>query len=680
MSIDWSIQGGILTIVIDNSPVNAISQIERQGLIDAMIAATDASVQAVILTGAANRFVAGADISEFGKEALPPHLPSVVEAIEQCRKPVIAVIAGLALGGGLELALACHYRVASSQAKLGLPEVTLGIIPGAGGTQRLPRLVGPIIAAEMISNGKVVSAATARDQGLVDIVANEDDLMTVATGLALSLLGGFPEDRRLSARVIAPDPQILAELDRLSLVTAKRARGANAPMAAIELVRASMELPYAAGMEKERETFLSLRSSQQARALRHIFFAEKAAAKPKDALAVPRSVQRVGIIGAGTMGSGIAMTFADTGIPVTIIETTKAALGAGLERVATGYQNLANRNKITSDEAQKRSELVVGSTDYGALAKCDLIIEAAFEAIDVKRTIFRELDRVAKPGAVLATNTSYLDLNEIAAVTDRPQDVVGMHYFSPAHVMKLLEIVRGERTSPDVIATALGIARRTAKVAVVANVCNGFIGNRMFRAYNREAGLLLLEGAGPQSIDDALTKFGMAMGPFAVADLSGIDIGYKARQAMAPGSYEPLATIIHDSLVEEGYLGRKADAGFYAYDAQGKAVGLNPAVDRLVSLAQQQTSIDPRQISDDEIVERCLYALINEGGYILDENIAERASDIDVVYVNGYGFPRHLGGPMFFAQQQGLEIVKSSVLKLQSGRFGKWWEPSPFLG
>ena len=681
MSVEKTLCDGILHVTILNPPVNALSREERAGILEAMAATEAPGVQAVIIQGANDTFIAGADIREFGKEPEPPHLPEVIDAIERCSRPVIAAIGGQALGGGLEIALGCHYRIAAPGARLGLPEVTLGIVPGAGGTQRLPRLIDPIAAAAMVSSGKPVTAAKALASGLVDRIAQEGDLIAEAVQFAREVAQADLAPRRLSGRNIA-DPAAHAEaFERLAASTRRQARGAQAPIAALELVKLAVTMPFTEGTARERETFLRLRAGNEAKALRHIFFAERAAAKPPADIgeASARAVSRIGVIGAGTMGTGIAMSFADGGFPVTIVETTTEALAKGMERISQGYQSSIEKGRISQSVAAERIALVHGTTDYDDLSECDLIVEAAFEAMDVKRDIFHRLDAVARQGAILATNTSYLDLDEIAAFTSRPSDVVGMHYFSPANVMRLLEIVRGRETAPDVIVTALRVAKRTGKVPVVAGVCNGFIGNRMLKAYVRETGLLLLEGATPEQVDTALTRFGMAMGPFAVADLSGIDIGYKARKAMAPGSYEPMGTIVYDRLAEAGHLGRKTGNGFYRYE-DGKAAGINPEVPSIIAAARREAGIAQREIDDAEIIDRCMFALANEGGFILEEGIAAASGDIDVVYVNGYGFPRHRGGPMFHAEQYGLEAVRDRIAQFAAGPFGKWWRLSPFIG
>jgi 3-hydroxyacyl-CoA dehydrogenase len=671
MPIHQEIVGRILLLRVDNPPVNALSMVERRGLIDGIVRGGDDDIDAVVIIGAGASFIAGADIREFGQAPEPPHLPEVVEAIEASTKPVIAAIAGQALGGGLEVALACHYRLASADARLGLPETTLGLIPGAGGTQRLPRLVDPLVAADMVATGKPRNATGALQIGLIDWIA-EKPLEIEAVERARDIAEKPLDGRRLSERNVATSTGTIEALARLKADTVRKSRGALAPGIAIDLIRSALQNPYDAGVAEERAHFLELRSSPQAAALRHIFFAEREAAKGQGGTA--RSVARVGVIGAGTMGAGIAMSVADAGFPVTLIEQNEAALAAGLDRIARAYGDGVAGKRLTSEVAAERRANITGATDYEALAQADLIIEAAFETMEVKDAIFRRLDAVARPEAILATNTSYLDVDAIAAVTSRPGQVVGLHYFSPANVMKLLEIVRGRKTDAAVLATALAFARRTGKIPVVAGVCHGFIGNRMLRAYNREAGLLLLEGASPSRIDKALTDFGMAMGPFAVADLSGIDIGHKGRLAMEPGSYEPAAFRVHDTLVSRGFLGRKTGAGFYRY-SDGKVEGDNPEVADIVAASRENFSVEARNIDTDEIVERCIFAAAAEGLQIVREGIAGRPGDVDVVFVNGYGFPRHRGGPIFYLNQAG-DAGIAALRGYAQGPFGRWW-PAP---
>jgi len=674
MPVHQDIIGRILVLRVDNPPVNALSKIERRGLIDGIVRGASDDIDAIVLIGATGSFIAGADIREFGRPPEPPHLPEVVETIEASAKAVIAAIAGQALGGGLEVALACHYRLAEAGAWFGLPETTLGIVPGAGGTQRLPRLIDPIIAADMVANGKPLNAASALRIGLIDRIADKP-IEAAALDLARSIAGWSLDERRLSERDVLPLSEGIEGLARFKAEIVRKSRGAIAPGVAIDLVAKALRSPYDVGVAEERARFLELRSSSQAAALRYIFFAEREAAR--GAAEASRSIERVGVIGAGNMGAGIAMSVADAGIPVVLIEQTEAALTAGLDRIAKAYDDAVVRNRLSKDMAEERRASITGAMDYELLADADLIIEAAFETMEVKDAIFKRLDAIARSDAILATNTSYLDVDTIAAVTSRPSQVLGLHYFSPANVMKLLEIVRGRETDPAVLATALAFARRTGKIPVVAGVCHGFIGNRMLRSYNREAGLLLLEGATPSQIDKALTDFGMAMGPFAVADLSGIDIGHKGRQAMEPGSYEPAAFRVHDGLVSRGFLGRKTAVGFYRY-ANGKIVGENPDIANIVATARKEFAVSPRSIDPDEIVERCIFAAAAEGLQIVKEGIAARLGDLDVVYVNGYGFPRHRGGPVFYLNEAG-QAGFAAVRRYAAGPFGRWWPAATLL-
>lgn len=673
-------RSNVLIATVANPPVNALSQVERRGLIEAVaVVDGDPALRGLVIRGDNSTFIAGADIREFGAPPQPPHLPEVTAAIEGSAKPVVAAIAGPALGGGLEVALACHWRVATQDAKFGLPEVTLGIVPGAGGTQRLPRLIDPLLAATMVSDGKSIDAAAALRAGLIDDIVASDGLIAAALDRIDGIEAHELADRRLAAR--PPLPADRVALGRLRSRVEGSARGAEAPLAALDLIDAALALPFAEGMVRERETFLRLRGGEQAAALRHIFFAERAAASPPEGCAdvQPLSIGRAGVIGAGTMGTGIAMSLAEGGLDVTLVEMSEEALRRGLDRIAAGYRASVARGRLSHEKADALIGRIGGTADYAALASVDVVIEAAFESMDVKRDIFRRLDRITRPGTILATNTSYLDIDEIAATVSRPEAVVGLHYFSPANVMKLLEIVRGRHTSPQVLTTALSLAKRTRKVPVVAGVCNGFIGNRMLKAYVRESGLLVLEGATPLQVDGAMTRFGMALGPFAVADLSGIDIGYKARKAMPLGSYEPMATLVHDALVEAGHLGRKTDSGFYCYDPDGTEATPNPVVAGMIDAARAESGVAPHAITDDEIVLRCVLALANEGGFVLEEGIAARPGDIDVVYINGYGFPRHLGGPMFLASAMDRDQLRTAMSENGRTRFGRWWRPSAFI-
>lgn len=680
MPVETRTQGATLYAIIDNPPVNALSCIERAGLIAAIEAAEqNDQIRTIVITGSGNTFIAGADIREFGEPRLPPELPDLIAKIDGCTKPVVAAINGPALGGGLEIALGCHFRVASHNAKFGLPEVTLGIVPGAGGTQRLPRLIDPQLAATMITTGKPISVSEALNCGLVDQLVEGDFDAGVRDFVAVLATVDLDE-RRISLRSAANSEEMVLAVEGMRDDVRRNARGAQVPIAALELVKTALVADFGSGLASERQTFLRLRQEPEAAALRYIFFAEREAAKlPADfagAKALP--VNTVGIVGAGTMGVGIAISLLGSGHAVNLVDANFEALDRGRNQIAHYFGEQVRKGRMTEAGRDEALSQIRGSSDFAALADCDLVIEAAFESPDVKCGIFKELGRVCKLDAVLATNTSYLDIDAIAAASGRPKSVVGMHYFSPAHVMKLLEIVRPKHASAQSLSTALSVAKRTGKQPVFAGVCNGFIGNRMLRAYTREAGLLLLEGATFEQIDNALTTFGMAMGPFAVADLSGIDIGYKARLSMPAESFEPLAVAVHDGLVERGALGRKTGAGFYLYEA-GKQMRINPLAIEVLDRARAMADVPSRSISDSEIVERAVFALAAEGGTIMDEGVAARASDIDVVLVNGYGFPRWRGGPMFYAAECGSHTVSARISEWQQGPFGHWWHLSSFF-
>ncbi|WP_374764211.1 3-hydroxyacyl-CoA dehydrogenase NAD-binding domain-containing protein [Yunchengibacter salinarum] len=674
-------QGDVLLVTVNNPPVNALSAAVRAGLMDAIEkAGADETVKAVVIACAGRTFIAGADISEFGKPPQPPHLPDLCQAIEDCEKPVVAALHGTALGGGLEVALGCHWRVADQHARAGLPEVHLGLLPGAGGTQRLPRLIGAQAALRMITEGKPVDMGLARELGLVDEVTG-GDVVDAALAFARAKAGTDVTDRRLSTRNATNPGETFFQEARQTL--AKKRRGFEAPQACVDAVEAAVSLPFADGMATERKLFEKLRASSQSRAQRHLFFAERESAKiddiPKETKARP--LDRIAVIGAGTMGGGIAMALADSGLSVLLKEVNQDALDAGLGRIRKLYEQQATKGRITQAEMEARMGRITATLDYDALQDADLVIEAAFEKMAVKQEIFTELDRVCKKGAVLATNTSYLDVNAIADGTSRPADVLGLHFFSPANIMKLLEIVRGHKTAPDVLKTATTLARRIGKIGVVAGVCHGFIGNRMFEGYQREAGLLLVEGAQPEQVDKALTDYGMAMGPLAVADLAGLDIGYFMRQSRDESEIEPRAFRVHDRLVEMGRKGQKTGAGLYNYPEGARRGEPDPEVARLIEQTSADLGIERRRISDAEIVDRCILALVNEGLDILSEGIAQRASDIDVVYANGYGFPRWRGGPLFDAAERGFDTILDRVTTFQDSVIGgeRWWQPSPLL-
>jgi 3-hydroxyacyl-CoA dehydrogenase len=649
--VSYSLQDNIGVISVNNPPVNALSHAVRQGLLDAITTAQSDASEAVVIVCEGRTFIAGADITEFGKPFKAPWLPELLNTIEASSKPVIAAMHGTALGGGFETALAAHYRCAVASAKVGFPEVKLGLLPGAGGTQRTPRLAGVKAALDLITTGAPIAAGQAQKIGLIDKIV-EGDLQEAAIAWAKELIADGAPIRRSSSQVV---PDFEASIfDDYRAVLVKRARGQVAPAYIVDTIEAAATLAFQEGSKIERDLFMKCMESSQSAGMRHIFFAERQASKI-DGLAKDtprRDVESVGIIGGGTMGGGIAMSFANAGIPVTMIEISDEALDRGLSIIERNYAGSVKRGKLSEEKAAACRALISGSTDYAALADVDMVVEAVFEDPDLKKKIFTQLDAVCKPGAILATNTSYQDVDAIAAVTKRPQDVIGMHFFSPAHIMKLLEVVRGEKTADDVLATVMALAKKIRKVAVVSGVCYGFIGNRMLQPYGKTAQLLLLEGASPQQIDAAMESWGMAMGPMRVFDLAGLDIGYTARKALSDEQKgDPKSYRVPDLLVEAGRLGQKSGAGFYAYDDKRQPTP-DPVVDEMIEAAAAEFGIARREISDDEIVDRLISALVDEGRKILDEGIAQRSSDIDVVYIYGYGFPASRGGPMFYADQQ----------------------------
>jgi len=649
--VSYELKGNIGVISIDNPPVNALSQAVRQGLHEAINEAQSDASDAVVIICDGRTFIAGADITEFGKPPMQPLLPDLLDTIEASSKPVIAAIHGTALGGGLETALAAHYRCALGTAKIGLPEVKLGLLPGAGGTQRMPRLAGVQASLDLITSGNSISAKQGQKLGLIDKIV-EGDLRTGALHWARELLAAGSTVRKSSEQLV-PDFDA-AIFDEYRAKLAARNRGQVAPGHIVTAVETATTESFEDGMAKERKLFITCMNSSQSAGMRHIFFAERQAAKVEGlAKDTPkRPLESVGVIGGGTMGGGIAMCFANAGIAVTMIEISDEALERGLSIVDRNYAGSVKRGKLSADKAASCRALISGATDYAALADVDMVIEAVFEDPQLKKKIFAQLDEVCKPGAILATNTSYQDVDAIAAVTKRPEDVVGTHFFSPAHIMKLLEVVRGEKTADDVLATVMALAKKIRKVPVVSGVCYGFIGNRMLRPYGSTAQLLLLEGASPQQIDAAMETWGMAMGPLRVFDLAGLDIGYKARQALSDEEKgDPKSYRVPDLLVELGRMGQKSGSGFYAYDDARRPTP-DPAVDGLIEMAAADLGVERRQVTDEEIVERMISALVTEGRKILEEGIAQRSGDIDVVYVYGYGFPASRGGPMFFDDHQ----------------------------
>lgn len=678
--VNYELRANIGVISVNNPPVNALSHALRSGISHAVEAAQSDESQALVLICAGRTFIAGADITEFGKPPQAPTLPDMLDCLEASKKPVLAAIHGTALGGGFETALACHYRCALVSAKVGLPEVKLGLLPGAGGTQRTPRLAGVPAALDMITSGNPINANKALELGLLDKVVDGDDLQQAAIEYARSLVGApLKRVRDLNIDVSSYPTELF---DQYRAKLAKKARGQPAPQRIVDCVQAAATLRFDEGLQKERELFLECLVSEQSAAMRHLFFAERQAAKV-DGLAKDtpvRAIQSVGIIGGGTMGGGIAMNFANVGIPVALLEINSDALARGQEIIAKNYATTVGKGKLTADSAEQRKSLISGTIDYTDLAQADLIIEAVFENLQIKQEVFAKLDTVCKPGAILATNTSYQDVDAIAAATQRPEDVIGLHFFSPANVMKLLEVVRGEKTADDVIATAMAVAKTIQKVPVLAKVCYGFIGNRMLRYYFREVQLCLIEGATPEQIDGAMEAWGMAMGPLAVSDLAGLDVGYKAREGLTQEQKgDPKTYRVADVLVENGRLGQKSGAGFYRYDPQTRARISDPEVMAVVQAEAQALGVTRREFSDEEIVDRLILALVNEGAQILAEGIAQRASDIDIVYVFGYGFPAVRGGPMFYADQSGLQRIHGKICEFRDKLDADNWQPAPLL-
>ncbi|KPM12917.1 3-hydroxyacyl-CoA dehydrogenase [Citromicrobium sp. JL31] len=646
----------VLVIISDNPPVNALGQAVRAGLVDGISEAlSDDSVEAVVIRCDGRTFFAGADITEFGKPPQGPSLPEALDKLEASDKPVVAAIHGTALGGGCEVALACHYRVAVPSAKMGLPEVKLGLIPGAAGTQRLPRLVGAEAALPLVAIGNPISAKKAKEIGLLDELVGEDSLAADAIAFAKSKIGQpVPRSSEGDANQDGiRNPDIF---DEFRAKNGRKMRGFDAPNAAIEAVKAAGEPSYAEGVKKERELFMKLMTGTQSKAMRHYFFAERAANKVDDIPADPPliDIKKVGIIGAGTMGGGIAMNFLSAGIPVTILEMKQEALDRGTATMRKNYEATAKKGRMTAEQVEQAMGHLTPTLEYSDLADCDLVIEAVYESMDVKKDVFGKLDKVVKQGAILASNTSYLDINEIATATERPGYVLGLHFFSPANVMKLLEVVRGEKTRDDVLATAMKLSKKIGKVAAVSGVCPGFIGNRMLSKRQEQANQLILEGANYWDVDDVLLDFGFPMGPFQMGDLAGIDIGWHRDPSKV--------TTIREALCAVGRFGQKAGKGFYDYDEARQRTPSDEVKQIIADFAEKEGN-EQRDISKDEIRERLLYPMVNEGAKILDEGMAQRASDIDVVWINGYGWPLYTGGPMFWADTIGLDTVVAGLEK-----------------
>ena len=676
-------QEGVQLIHIDNPPVNALGAAVRQGLLAAMAQAeADAGIRAVLIVGEGRAFIAGADIREFGKPPVPPALPQVCQAIEACSKPVVAAIHGAALGGGLEVALSAHYRLALPGAQLGLPEVLLGLLPGSGGTQRAPRLMGVKAATELMLSGKHIGAQAALAAGLVDAVAEGSD--PVAAGLAYvrELLARQAPARPTSALPgrLADKTAAQAELDALKAETAKSARGLFSPLKIIDCVQAALDLPFEQGMQFERAQFMACLDSPQRAGLIHAFFAEREVVKvPEAQAAAPRPFTSIAVIGGGTMGAGITVSALDAGLPVTMIERDEASIARGRAHVEKVYDALVAKGRLSAEAKAATMARYTGSTHYEDIAGADLVIEAVFEDIEVKKAVFRELDRVCKPGAVLATNTSYLDIDAIAAATARPEDVIGLHFFSPANIMKLLEIVVPARVSADVVATAFELAKRLKKVPVRAGVCDGFIGNRILAVYKQAADYLMEDGASPYEIDAAVRGFGYPMGPFQVTDLAGGDIGWATRKRRA-ATRDPKARYVEiaDRICERGWFGQKTGRGFYLYPEGARVGQPDPEVLAIVDAERARKGVVPRPFSADEIMRRYMAAMVNEGAKVVAEGIALRPLDVDVTFLSGYGFPRHRGGPMKWADMQGLPQVLADIRE-----FAKddplFWQPAPLL-
>jgi len=667
-------QGDIALLALDSPPVNALSARLRDGIkggIDQAVA--DPEVRAIVLICRGKTFVAGADITEFGKPRTGTPLPDLIALIENSPKPVVAAIHGTALGGGLELALGCQYRVAVPSAKVGLPEVKLGLIPGAGGTQRLPRLVGAQKALELITAGAQVAAPAAQAMGVIDKVVAEGELEAEAIAFARGLLTSGQSHPRVRDREdkIGQDrgrPEIFADFRKAN---ARAFRGFLAPEYCIRAIEAAVNQPFDEALAYERSLFMELVAGTQSAAQRHVFFAERQAWKipdiGDDTPTIP--VNKVGIIGAGTMGGGIAMNFANAGIPVTIVEMKQEALDRGLSIIRRNYEATAAKGRLKAEDVERRMGCLTGALDLSALADCDLVIEAVFENMDIKKDVFGKLDGIVKQGAILATNTSYLNVDEIAAATRRPESVIGLHFFSPANVMKLLEVVRGEKTSKPVVATAMQIARKIGKIAVLVGVCHGFVGNRMLAQRQREANKLILEGAMPWDVDRVLYDFGMPMGPFAMSDLAGLDIGWSKETTSS--------STVREILCEMDRRGQKTGAGFYDYDDKRRA-SPSPVTEKIILDLAAKKGITRRAISDEEILERCLYPMINEGAKILEEGKAIRASDIDIAWINGYGWPVYRGGPMFYGETIGLDKVLAKMKEFEA-KHGPDFKPAALL-
>jgi 3-hydroxyacyl-CoA dehydrogenase len=676
------LRGKVLLVTIDHAPVNALSADVRRGLLAAVEAAdADQAVEAVLIVGAGRNFIAGADIREFGKPPVPPTLPDVCNRIEACTKPVVAAIHGAALGGGLEVALAAHYRIAVEGAKLGLPEVQLGLLPGAGGTQRTPRLIGAQAALDLILSGRHASAKEALALGLIDRLGSSDDILAEGLAYVHELLAAHaPVRRTRDAAALGDRAASLAAVAAARAETAKKSRGLFSPLKIVEAVEAAVEQPFDEGLRLERKLFLECIDSPQRAGLIHAFFAEREVLKaPETREAKPRALNTIGVVGGGTMGAGIAVAVLDAGLPVTMIERDDASLARGRAHIEKVYDGLIAKGRMSAEKKAAVMTRWSGSTSYDALADADLVIEAVFEDLAVKQAVFAELDRVCKAGAVLATNTSYLDIDALAASISRPADVIGLHFFSPANIMKLLEVVVPKQVSADVVATAFELARKLRKTPVRAGVCDGFIGNRVLAVYRSAADAMMEDGASPYQIDAAVRAFGFPMGPFQVVDLAGGDIGWAARKRRA-ATRNPAARYVQiaDRLCERGWFGQKTGRGFYLYSEGSRSGTPDPEVEAIIDAERARAGITPRSFTDEEIIRRYMAAMINEGANVVHERIALRPLDVDVTFLYGYGFPRYRGGPMKYADTVGLPKILADIRE-----FAKedplFWKASPLL-
>ena len=676
-SVDLDRRGRVAVITVNNPPVNALSQHVRQGLHEGVkLAVADAAAGAIVIVCAGRTFIAGADITEFGKPPAAPGLHEVLDLIESSSKPVVAAVHGTALGGGLEVTLACHYRIGVKDARFGLPEVKLGLLPGAGGTQRLPRVVGVEKGLSMMVSGDPIRADEALKAGLIDEIV-DGDLAAAGVAFAERVLNEkrpLKKIRDLDDKIAAVrgKPEVFASFRKS---VARQTRGFRAPEHIIKAVEAAVSLPFAEGLKRERELFAELMASPESKAQRYFFFAEREAAKIPDVPAdtPAKDVKKAAVIGAGTMGGGIAMNFANAGIPVTVVEMNQENLDRGLGIVRKNYEATASRGRLTAADVEKRMGLITGTTDWNAVRDADMIIEAVFEEMPIKKEVFAKLDGIAKADAVLATNTSTLDVDEIASATRRPESVIGTHFFSPANVMRLLENVRGKKSSKTTVATAMAIGRRIAKVPVLVGVCYGFVGNRMLHQRGQQAEKLILEGALPHQVDKVLTDFGFPMGPFAMGDLAGLDVGWRIRKGR--GTKSPVA----DRICELGRFGQKTGSGYFKYEKGDRTPIPDPDVEKIIVDVATEQGITRRHITDEEILQRLLYPMVNEGAKILDEKIAIRASDIDVIWVYGYGWPVYRGGPMFWADQIGLRALRDKMVEFQKASGDAFWTPAPLL-